>query len=315
MYNFKEFLRKLNEHSGVSFKLVSEDGTVWFDSTINIDRQNLIKKEIWLGNQTANLLLNKDFEICASLLKYSIESKYNEIFSIREQVIIDMLEGRGVSTEALYSALPFLHNKCTLFLIAVDKNIYDSLNIIKQLYNSEEVISMIYKEYIVVLGNFEDEMEHAISMREAILSDLYTKCYVSYSSFEGGAVELKKSFDDSLTCIFIGKKYDLKNLIFDEESLLLEKIVYNVNDHVKHEVCEKFKDKFIKFDSEIITTIEEFINNGLNISEAAKKLYIHRNTLIYRLDKILKDTGYDIRDFKQASIFIIAFLMWKERRI
>lgn len=315
MYNFKEFLRRLSEHSGIAFKLVSEGDTTWFDSTTDIDRLSLVQKEIWLGNQIANLLLSKDFEVCASLLKYSIESKYSEIFSIREQIVIDMLEGRGVSTEALYNALPFLHDNCTLFLISIDKNRYDALNIIKQLYNSEDIISMIYKEYIIVLGNFEDETEHATSIRDSIISDLYTKCYISYNSFKGGAVELKKSFDNSLTSIFIGKKYNLKNSIFNGENLLLEKIIYNVKDKVKDEVYEKFKDKFAKFDSEVITTIEEFVSSGLNTSEAAKKLYIHRNTLIYRLDKIYKDTGYDLRDFKQASIFIIALLIWKERRI
>ena len=62
----------------------------------------------------------------------------------------------------------------------------------------------------------------------------------------------------------------------------------------------------------MLNTIEEFISCDLNISEAAKNLYIHRNTLIYRLDKIAKDTGYDIRNFRQAATFTIAFLIWKE---
>nr|WP_241393066.1 helix-turn-helix domain-containing protein [Clostridium tetanomorphum] len=74
----------------------------------------------------------------------------------------------------------------------------------------------------------------------------------------------------------------------------------------------RFSYKFDHFDGEIITTIEEFIKSDLNISDAAKKLFIHRNTLIYRLDKIYKETGFDIRNFKEASVFIIAFLVWKE---
>jgi len=68
------------------------------------------------------------------------------------------------------------------------------------------------------------------------------------------------------------------------------------------------------FDSEMINTIEEFVNCGLNISNAAKKLYVHRNTLIYRLDKIYKETNFDIRNFKDATVFAIAFLIWKENK-
>lgn len=315
MYNFKDYLSKLNVNSGVDFKLISEDGILWFDSISNAPKSSIIEKEVWLGNTRALIMLNSGFEICASLLKYSIESKYKEIFSMREQLMINMLEGKGVSSEALYSAIPFLSSKCTLFLISVEKNRYDALNIIKESYDNEAVISMIYKDYVVVLGNFEDENEHARGMREAIVSDLFTKCYVSYISFQGGAEELKKSFNEASTCIILGKKYDLKQFVYDSDSLMLEKTIYNVKDEVKDELYKKFRDKFSKFDSEMINTVEEFVNCGLNISEAAKKLYIHRNTLIYRLDKIAKDTGYDIRDFKQASIFIIAFLIWKERRV
>lgn len=68
------------------------------------------------------------------------------------------------------------------------------------------------------------------------------------------------------------------------------------------------------FDNEIVNTIEQFFNNDLNISETAKNLYVHRNTLIYRLDKISRETGYDIRNFKEAALFLITFLIWKESR-
>jgi DNA-binding PucR family transcriptional regulator len=90
--------------------------------------------------------------------------------------------------------------------------------------------------------------------------------------------------------------------------------VYSLDPKFKNEFLDSFKSKFNTFDSEIIFTIEEFVDCGLNISDAAKKLYIHRNTLIYRLDKIKKETGFDIRNFKEATVFIIGFLIWKESK-
>jgi DNA-binding PucR family transcriptional regulator len=120
-------------------------------------------------------------------------------------------------------------------------------------------------------------------------------------------------YNDAAECMALGKKFGIKDKIFSSSGMLFEKIVYNVSDRVKEELNTKFADKFNLFDSEMINTIEEFVNCGLNISDAARKLYIHRNTLIYRLDKIYKDTGFDIRNFKEATVFIIAFLVWKEQ--
>ena len=62
----------------------------------------------------------------------------------------------------------------------------------------------------------------------------------------------------------------------------------------------------------MVKTIEVFFNCGLNLSEGAKELFIHRNTLIYRLDKVEKVTGVDIRDFNKATLFKILFTLWKE---
>ena len=70
-----------------------------------------------------------------------------------------------------------------------------------------------------------------------------------------------------------------------------------------------FTEEFFNFlDDEIISTIDVFFQCNLNITDASQKLYIHRNTLIYRLDKILRITGYDIRKFNDAMIFKIAWL-------
>ena len=63
----------------------------------------------------------------------------------------------------------------------------------------------------------------------------------------------------------------------------------------------------------MIRTIEIYFKCGLNLSDAAKELYIHRNTLIYRLDKIQKCTSYDIREFNNAVLFKIVFFIWKQQ--
>lgn len=315
MCNFKDYLQQLYRASGMDFTLINEDDGIWFNSLAGMEESDFFEISLMLGSQKSKLRVKKEFEICASLLKYSIESKYKEIFSKREQFIIEILEGKSVSSADIYNTIPFLTHKCSLFLISLNDHRQEALALVKEYYDNEDVITMMYKEYILVIGRLEDTSEHAESMKEVIVSNIYCKCLVSYSTFQGGEESLKKAFIDVNTCISIGNKYKLKSSVYNVEDLLFEKIVYNISDDIKEELYQKFKRKFNKFDAEVVLTIEEFMNCGLNISEAAKKLYIHRNTLIYRLDKLQKDSGYDLRDFKQATIFTMAFLIWKEKRV
>ena len=68
------------------------------------------------------------------------------------------------------------------------------------------------------------------------------------------------------------------------------------------------------FDEEELTTVYTFFDNNLNISETARQLYIHRNTLVYRLEKIQKKTGLDVRVFDDALTFKIAIMVAKHMR-
>jgi DNA-binding PucR family transcriptional regulator len=144
------------------------------------------------------------------------------------------------------------------------------------------------------------------------VSDLYCRCCVSYGNKIHDVKNVRKAYEEAKECLLLGKKFDIKQETFSYNKMLFEKIVYNIDDRVKQELKDKFSSKLSLFDSELINTIEEFVDCGLNISDAARKLYVHRNTLIYRLDKIYKETGFDIREFKEATVFIIAFLVWKE---
>lgn len=312
MYNFGSFLQDLSSKTGIKFELISDDGETIYTSNLNTDDSEKVSFGVDIGNTKAMIKMLKEYKSCTSLLKYTIESKYKELFSMREQSVMDILEGKEISSEKIDKNFQFLSKGCHLMLVSVDGSRYESLNIIRQLYNDQNVMSMLYEDDIIVIGSFDDVEEHAQSIKETIVSNLYCRCYVSYSVLIYDVSEIKKAYEDAKECILIGKKLGIKDEIFSYNKMLFEKIVYNINPKVKQELLTNFKEKLNLFDSEIINTIEEFVNCGLNISDAARKLYIHRNTLIYRLDKINKETGFDIRNFKEAAVFIIAFLVWKE---
>lgn len=312
MHSFGDFLQDLSNNSGIKFNLYSIDGEKIFTGYPDIEDSNKHEFPITLENNKAFLSISKEFKTCDKILKYTIESKYSELFSIREQVFYNILESKSVSIDKIDKSFPFISEGCAIILINIDGNKSEALNIIRQLYNEQDVISIIYGDFIVIIGVLEDAMEHAESIKDSLTSNLFCKCYISISDTIYNSREIYKMYNDTVEYMVLGKKFGIKDKIFSSSGMLFEKIIYSVNDKVKEELNIKFADKFNLFDSEMINTIEEFVNCGLNISDAARKLYIHRNTLIYRLDKIHKDTGFDIRNFKEATVFIIAFLVWKE---
>jgi sugar diacid utilization regulator len=314
MYNFKAFLQDLSVNTGIKFSFVGEDGNIILDGDLNPNNAELFLLPVYLGKNKAILSANKEYEICGSLLKYTIENKYREFFSQREQFLIDILEGKEVPTDKIEKSMPFLSKGCEVLVVSVEGSRYEALNIIRQLYKDQDVLSSAFGDNVVIIGDFEDVEDHARSVKDSITSELYCKSYVSFSGRVFDAMSIKKAYEDAKECMLLGRKFGIKDEIFNYNKMLFEKIVYNINPAVKNELTMSFKDKFNLFDSEMVTTIDEFVNCGLNISDAARKLYIHRNTLIYRLDKIHKETGFDIRNFREATVFIIAFLVWKENK-
>jgi len=315
MYNFKEFLKGLSHSASIPFNVVTGDGALLYISGLDVKNSHITNFTIMLGRVKGIVSLEKQYENCIPLLKYTIENKYTQLFLTKEQAVIDILENREISVDNINLNLPFLKNGCYVILISVNESTYESLSIIKQIYDNEPVVSLIYKDSIIVIGEFAEVEQHTESIKESISSDLYCKCYVSYGDVIYDTMGLKKAYNDAVLCMELGKKFDLKDHIFSYNKMLFEKIVYNVDDKTKQELLGMLKGKFDAFDSEMIVTIEQFVNCGLNISDAARKLYVHRNTLIYRLDKIKKETNFDIRNFKDASVFLIAFLIWKENKV
>ena len=151
------------------------------------------------------------------------------------------------------------------------------------------------------------------SIKETICNTFSGKYYISYSKVSDLS-KLRKEYMDNLFKIELAKKYNFSQAIIDDKNLIFEGIVDSVSEEVKKDIFEKFNYGFLQLDNEMIKTIERFFKCGLNLSEAAKELYIHRNTLIYRLDKIEKYTSYDIREFNNAVIFKIVFFLWKEKK-
>ena len=125
--------------------------------------------------------------------------------------------------------------------------------------------------------------------------------------------ELAKSYKEAQIAIEVGKVFDTEKYIINYENLGIGRLIYQL----PTTLCEMFLQEVFKknpidaLDQETLFTIHKFFENNLNVSETARKLFVHRNTLVYRLEKIKKLTGLDLREFDDAITFKVALMVKK----
>ena len=125
--------------------------------------------------------------------------------------------------------------------------------------------------------------------------------------------DLAKSYKEAQIAIEVGKVFDTERYVINYENLGIGRLIYQL----PTTLCEMFLQEVFKknpidaLDQETLFTIYKFFENNLNVSETARKLFVHRNTLVYRLEKIKKLTGLDLREFDDAITFKVALMVKK----
>jgi carbohydrate diacid regulator len=151
------------------------------------------------------------------------------------------------------------------------------------------------------------------SIVDTLSSEFYTHCVVGIGTAIEGIKDLARSFKEAQVALEVGKVFDTERSIVRYDNLGIARLVYQL----PTTLCEMFlKEVFKKgsiesLDHETLFTIQRFFENNLNVSETSRKLFVHRNTLVYRLEKIKKITGLDLREFEDAIVFKVALMVKK----
>jgi len=160
----------------------------------------------------------------------------------------------------------------------------------------------------------EGELEAlASSIEDTLRSELYIKCVVGIGTVADHLRSLADSYKEAQTAIEVGKVFDTEKSIVNYENLGIGRLIYQL----PTTLCEIFLTEVFKrntidsLDQETLFTINKFFENNLNVSETSRKLFVHRNTLVYRLEKIKKLTGLDLRQFDHAIVFKVALMVRK----
>ena len=181
------------------------------------------------------------------------------------------------------------------FITAVDEK---SIIVVKELASEEgyQEMEKTAKQILNVLPAEKQEVSH-----------------IAYGTIVEEIKEVSRSYKEARMAMDVGRIFFEKKNIIAYSSLGIGRLIYQLPIPLcKMFIKEIFENKSPDdFDEETLVTINKFFENSLNVSETSRQLYIHRNTLVYRLDKLQKSTGLDLRVFEDAITFKIALMVVK----
>jgi len=159
-----------------------------------------------------------------------------------------------------------------------------------------------------------EELEKMARLIENTVSEeLGVSTVIGIGTVVGHLRELADAYKEAQTAIEVGKVFDTEKSIINYENLGIGRLIYQL----PTTLCDIFLSEVFKknsidtLDQETLFTINKFFENNLNVSETSRKLFVHRNTLVYRLEKIKKLTGLDLRQFDHAIVFKVALMVRK----
>jgi len=204
------------------------------------------------------------------------------------------------------------------FIEPCEITVFDMIQSIFPDKNKDFVISInendiaIIKEISVSIDN-KDLEKLARSIIDSLEPEFSAKALVGIGTQVKGIKDLARSFKEAQVALEVGKVFDTEKVIVSYENLGIARLIYQL----PSTLCEMFLREVFKrgsiesLDHETLFTIQKFFENNLNVSETSRKLFVHRNTLVYRLEKIRKLTGLDLREFDDAIVFKVALMVKK----
>ena len=198
---------------------------------------------------------------------------------------------------------------------------YSTLEAVKALFakTKNDFITAVDEKSIIVIKELSPEAEPSemADIAEMIVKTLtegnHAGMHVAYGSAVSEIKEVSRSYKEARMALDVGKIFFEDQNIIAYSQLGIGRLIYQLPIPLcKMFIKEIFTDKSPDdFDEETLATINKFFENSLNVSETSRQLYIHRNTLVYRLDKLQKSTGLDLRIFDDAITFKIALMVVK----
>jgi len=182
--------------------------------------------------------------------------------------------------------------------------------------NKDYVISVSEQDIVLIKEirpgmDVRDIEKIADSLVDTLNTEFFAKVSVGVGTAVSNIKDLARSYKEAQIALEVGKVFDTEKVVISYENLGIGRLIYQL----PTTLCEMFLQEVFKngslesLDRETLMTIQSFFENNLNVSETSRKLFVHRNTLVYRLEKIRKLTGLDLREFDHAITFKVALMV------
>ncbi len=300
------------------------------DIDLSIPIKNLSNVDVKVFGKQAYLITNtkqkyiisveqkensKDILMLADSLLSISEDKLKKISSKKDayQHIISSsdLTANGILEIANEFSLPKDKPYCVFYINFKNPNARPS-SILKELYPSKthDVYFSLNNNSIIVIHYTEDYgisdlIDFVNAFAETLQVESGEQFTIGVSEIKQNILEIKTAFLEAKKSISIGERLSESDTIYMYNNLILERIALELAPNIRRNYFLKLfnKENEKLLNEEMLGTINVFLSKDLNLSDASRHLYIHRNTLVYRLDKIQKTIGLDLRKFNDATVF------------
>lgn len=253
-------------------------------------------------------------------IKQYYDEKYDRGNFIKNVILDNILPGD------IYLKSHKLHfdsdvSRVCMLIKITDKNDVSAYEVLQNLFpdKNKDFIININETDIALVKEIKPNIDsHDIdklagSIVDTLSSEFYTHCMVGIGTVVDSIKDLARSFKEAQVALEVGKVFDTETTIVSYNNLGIARLIYQL----PTTLCDMFLKEVFKrgsidsLDHETLFTIQRFFENNLNVSETSRKLFVHRNTLVYRLEKIKKITGLDLREFEDAIVFKVALMVKK----
>ena len=303
--SFSESMADSQEVAGSQFMRIRDEGK---DAYI-LTAKGITQESYMVGKIAVS-------QLQALLIAYKEKYDRNNFF---QNLILDNL-----LLVDIYNKAKKLHieveKKRIIYLVEI-KNEQDdvAMELLRSLFsqqNGDYVTSVEEKNIVVIKSLNEDDGEEEITQTASTIVDmLNTEAMLNVRVSHGTVIkelrEVSKSYKEAKMALDVGKIFYVEKNVIGYSNLGIGRLIYQLPVNL----CQMFMKEifgdqlFEQMDEELLVTIQKFFENSLNISETARQLYIHRNTLVYRIEKLQKETGLDVRNFDDALTFKIALMV------
>ncbi len=286
-----------------------------FGNQIHPEYAVFIDGEDALAGKYANLSA-----VTLNNLKQFFDEKYDRGIFIKNVILDNILPG-DIYLKARELRFNNETSRVVLLIRVPDQTDASTFDVIQNLFpdKTKDFVININETDIALVKDVKngiaskDIEKLARSIADSLNTELYTHAIIGIGTTVVGIKDLAKSFKEAQVSLEVGKVFDTEKTIVSYESLGIARLIYQL----PTTLCEMFLHEIFKIgsidslDHETLFTIQRFFENNLNVSETSRKLFVHRNTLVYRLEKIKKITGLDLREFDDAIVFKVALMVKK----